>query len=519
MNKIINGDSTEVLKTLEVDSIDLVVTDPPYGYSFMGKDWDKAVPSVEIWKECLRVLKPGAFCFVMSAPRQDVLSQMIVRLGEAGFKIDFTSLYWTYASGFPKAMNIGKMVDKRAELNIDVTTDKEELGKWLKEKRGARTQKNIAKNFLSKTGGLTGCVSNWEKGTNLPTWDIWTKLKEILTLDSRYDHLIENRPNNFTEAEREVVGKNPNGFGRNTGSSLTHNLGAHPDLTAPSTDQAKALDGSYGGFQPKPAVEVIIVCMKPLSEKTYVDQAIKNGKGITWLDNARIPSQKGEYDIRHYTDEDCFINDKPKKSNFSIKPQPLGRFPANLLVSDDILNNGKVSKSTIDRNPIIRGTSKSLFTGDHVDRIQRGDSGGFSRFFSLDKWAEQLPFLVVAKASKREKNKGLDGFEDKVKYSDFGLAKRIEDGEETNERTNKEAISTKNHHPTVKPLKLMSYLITLGSQKGDVVLDPFCGSGTTCLAAKELGRNYIGIEREGEYVEIANARLNQLSIAKQGTLI
>ena len=99
---IINGEALEELKKLEDNSIDLVCTDPPYGYSFMGKDWDKAVPSVKIWQECLRVLKDGAFMLVMSAPRQDVLSQMIVRIGEAGFRTDFTSLYWTYASGFPR---------------------------------------------------------------------------------------------------------------------------------------------------------------------------------------------------------------------------------------------------------------------------------------------------------------------------------------------------------------------------------------------------------------------------------
>src|SRR5712691_9004314 len=79
-NKLYHGHALSVLKTIEENSLDCMITDPPYGYSFMGKDWDKAVPSVEIWKACLRVLKPGAFAFILSSPRQDVLSQMLVRL-------------------------------------------------------------------------------------------------------------------------------------------------------------------------------------------------------------------------------------------------------------------------------------------------------------------------------------------------------------------------------------------------------------------------------------------------------
>src|SRR3989304_1017524 len=125
MDEVIEGDCSEVLCGLEAESVDLVVTDPPYGYSFMGKDWDKAVPSVEIWRECLRVLKSGAFVFVMSSPRQDVLSQMIVRLGEAGFNMGFTSIYWAYASGFPKAINISKAVDKRLGMKRQIISEVE----------------------------------------------------------------------------------------------------------------------------------------------------------------------------------------------------------------------------------------------------------------------------------------------------------------------------------------------------------------------------------------------------------
>jgi site-specific DNA-methyltransferase (adenine-specific) len=106
LNKIVHGDCLQVMKTFPDSCIDLVATDPPYGYSLA--EWDKSVPSVEVWVECLRVLKPGAFAFVMSAPRQDVLLQMIKSLTDAGFRTDFTSLYWTYAQGMPKAFDVGK---------------------------------------------------------------------------------------------------------------------------------------------------------------------------------------------------------------------------------------------------------------------------------------------------------------------------------------------------------------------------------------------------------------------------
>jgi DNA modification methylase len=380
---LLHGDCLDQLKGLPDNSVDQIVTDPPYGYSFMGKDWDKAVPSVEIWQECLRVLKPGAFAFVMSAPRSDVLSRMIVRLEDAGFRVDFTPIYWTYASGFPKAMNIGKMVDKRAGAERPI------IGK--RTDRAASPVSNIRGGRLHAGGSEAGTFDN-------------------------------------------------------------------SNITATATPEAKALDGSYGGFQPKPAVEVIIVAMKPLSEKTYVDQALKSGKGITWLDDCRVPTRESterpSYGLNSYGGYGSLESSGGHNA---------GRFPANLLVSDDVL-------------------------ADH------------SRFFSLDSWADTLPFLAVPKASKGEKNEGLDDRES-VTVGD-GRPVPIDNAFQRGKT------ERKNSHPTVKPLKLMSYLITLGSRKGNTVLDPFLGSGTTALAAQQLGRRYIGIEREAEYIKIAEARLD-----------
>jgi DNA modification methylase len=487
LNTIINGDSLEKLKLLPNDSVDLVVTDPPYGYSFMGKNWDKAVPSVEIWKETLRVLKPGAFAFIMSAPRQDVLSQMIVRIGEAGFKTDFTSLYWTYASGFPKAMNIGKMVDKRNGRNEEQF---KALGNYLSEKI-IDSDSVCAK----KVAFSPALVRFWRIGERIPNKETYLKLKELYSLDSRFDELIERE-----EAEREIVGKKENQMsGWNTDGSTKF---VDRDITLAETPKAKALDGSYGGFQPKPAVEVIIVAMKPLSEKTYVDQALKNGKGITWLDDTRIPGQYKDPKPRQNKEQSIFSSPKILEVNTQ------GRFPANLLVSDDVLNDGRITKGT--DNPRHNSKDSDIY-GKYNPSTSYGfaDSGSYSRYFDLDKWANTLPFLITPKASKSEKNRGLEDIKETQVMGGGGTNSDVSSAYG--------AVKAKqsNSHPTVKPLKLMSYLITLGSREGDTILEPFAGSGTTCLAAKELKRNYIGIEREKEYCDICEARLENL----QPTLI
>jgi len=454
-NKIYCGKAEELLGEIDTNSVDLIVTDPPYGLSFMGKDWDKAIPKLEIWQDCYRVLKNGAFAFIMSSPRQDVLSRMMIRLEDAGFLINFTSLYWTYASGFPKAENISKMIDKR-------------MG-----------------------------------------------------------------------AEREVVGKNPNwrpsqehyswGDGQPTPQIVDKNI------TIPSTPESKALDGSYGGFQPKPAVEVIIVAMKPLSEKTFVEQALKNRKGITWLDDGRIPYESEEdkesatpQGTVSYTSESWGQQVGLKKDNQEHREaNPQGRFPANLLVSDDVLNDGEITNNWRPSKIIPKTHLESEFLFElQENAIKKGlqrnrysDSGSFSRYFDLDAWflenikklpkeiQKTFPFLIVPKAGKSEKNKGLEKCEEKMDCD------RNPDCYSADVAFNRSSNPKKNIHPTVKPLKLFHYLITLGSREEDIVLDPFIGSGTIALACQQLNRNFIGIEINPEYVEIANKRLSQRNIS------
>ena len=447
MNRqLINGDCLEELKKLDDNSVDLLCTDPPYGYGFMGKHWDtfKEKDSTKsqqvgwmspgmkkdtygmkeffepIWTECLRVLKPGALAFVMSAPRSDVQTIMSQTLRDAGFDISFTPIYWTYASGFPKAMNIGKMIDK-------------------------------------------------QKGV-----------------------------------EREVNGKNPN----DRESEALYELGFQGGkgdgniVGGAVSDEAKKLDGSYGGFQPKPAVEVVLVAMKPVEEKGLLAQAQKNGKAVSWFDDCRIPFEEGHEPSDNQSMPD--LRDVGKKSKEAIGIDKLsygqvenaerkeyeqnsdGRFPANMLVSDEVLDD-------------------------------------YSRYFSLDEWfsknlkslpepvQQTFPFMIVPKASKAEKNDGLDNFDTKqVTGGGGGVGDYIDDVNSASGKFGSEKAPSRNIHPTVKPLTLMNYLVVLGSRKGDVVLEPFAGSGTTALACVSQERDYIAIEREEEYYEIAKARLDKV---------
>jgi len=111
------GDCLDVLRTMEDASVDAVVTDPPYGLAFMGKRWDYDVPSEDIWRECLRVLKPGGHLLAFAGTRTQ--HQMAVRIEDAGFEIR-DMIAWVYGSGFPKSLDVSKAIDKAAGAEREV---------------------------------------------------------------------------------------------------------------------------------------------------------------------------------------------------------------------------------------------------------------------------------------------------------------------------------------------------------------------------------------------------------------
>lgn len=146
---ILHGDCLQMMAQLADNSADAVVTDPPYGLSFMGKRWDYDVPSVEIWAECLRVLKPGGHLLAFAGTRTQ--HRMAVRIEDAGFEIR-DMIAWVYGSGFPKSLDVSKAIDKAAGAEREVVGSYTVGGTAAKGKHKGRAA------AASDEGSASGCT-------------------------------------------------------------------------------------------------------------------------------------------------------------------------------------------------------------------------------------------------------------------------------------------------------------------------------------------------------------------------
>lgn len=397
--QIINGDCREVLKTLKTNSVDSIVTDPPYELGFMGKAWDSTgvAYQVEVWAECLRVLKAGGHLLAFGGSR--TYHRLACAIEDAGFQIR-DQIMWVYGSGFPKSLNISKAIDKAAGV------------------------------------------------------------------------------------EREVLGVLPSSRA-NAGTSgfmMTEKL-----ATAPATDEAKQWEG--WGTALKPAHEPIVMARKPL-EGTVAQTVLEHGTGGINIDGCRIGSGTGETKTVQYPDiRGNNYNNAEGTVEYQVISQ--GRFPANFIHdgSDEVLELFPRAKGGA--YPAKRGqaVNSPFASGQETEGGFRamGDDGSAARFF------------YCAKANKKDRNEGLDGFEERRpdERSVTGMGTFEEKG----------VAKQANHHPTVKPTDLMRYLCRLVTPPNGIVLDPFTGSGSTGKAAKLEGFSFIGIEQSAEYVGIATARI------------
>jgi DNA modification methylase len=489
------GDCIEILKTLPDNSVDSIVTDPPYGLSFMGKKWDYDVPSVEIWEECLRVLKPGGHLLSFGGPR--TYHRLASGIEDAGFEIR-DQIMWVFGSGFPKSHNIGKAIDKRKEwdkyevFSNSLKSKREELGL-------SKRQAFDKCGFEAETFG----GNSWYEDGRIPSTKDYELLKSGLELGNDFDTLFE-------EVEREFI-SNESNWGKE-GFTKVSGYGEWIKTKG---------NGDYEGWGTalKPAHEPICMARKPLSEKSIAENVMKHGTGGINIDGCRIEIGEGDRTSAGHRTCNIFETEKISGGNGSpdYETHEQGRFPANIIFDEEagqlLDQQSGVSKGAI-RKPTGNKEYNQVAYGKRgdVDTIRgHNDKGGASRFF------------YCPKAAKSDRDEGLDNFEEKAQRVTSGgtrdfnarcasCGKKFVGSKSTicdcdNPITDNQVFKKKNNHPTVKPTDLMRYLINLVTPPNGTILDPFMGSGSTGKAAVRCGLNFIGIEKEQEYMDIASARI------------
>jgi site-specific DNA-methyltransferase (adenine-specific) len=480
-----------------------VVTDPPYELGFMGKAWDGSgvAYDVDLWAEVLRVLKPGGHLCAFGGTR--TYHRMACAIEDAGFEIR-DSLHWVYGSGFPKSLDVSKAIDKAGGVS---PADQAAVLRNARERAGL-TREEVAE----AVGATVSSVRDWEEGRARTSGG---PVEYLVPCDSYRTNLADLL--GYTADERRVTGGTADRRGDGTGYSLGHS----GTLTeGGNTNGAKQWSG--WGTALKPAHEPIVVARKPL-DGTVAANVLTHGTGALNIDGTRVGSTDGF--------EKAW--DKPVRTNIGAVPQNYGigvgdgerhtvdlsankptggRWPANVIFDTEagalLDEQSGVSKDgvAIQRN----GGGQSIWGADNRIGSRAdagyGGQGGASRFFTAINWEPEIdvPFRYVPKPSKRERNAGLEHLPEQHVRRHSGGEYAHNSGSTS---SSKNGATLSNHHPTVKPLALMRWLVKLVTPPGGTVLEPFAGSGTTLMACVMEGFNGIGIELTDEYLPIIRGRV------------
>lgn len=394
------GSMLDMEQVVYPESVDAIITDPPYELGFMGKTWDSTGVAFnkDTWSKCLNALKPGGYLLAFGGTR--TFHRIACAIEDAGFEIRDT-IMWLYGSGFPKSMNIGLAIDKKNGIESIDTGEK------------IKSAKDITR----------------KKATN--EWEGW-------------------------------------------GTAL------------------------------KPSYEPIIVARKPF-KGSLVDNVMQYRVGGLNIEECRVGN---EVISIHNTPVGTFAGGEYNRgSDTDNYRESTGRFPANTILTYDETDYEEVCSGF----PYTKGTGEKRkrkgqdstcygkYNAKDTDNSCWGDEGSASRYF------------YCAKASKKDRDEGLEDFEEKRKSGygyDLGYM-NVGEGMFKERQTLK-----KNIHPTVKPTELMQYLVRLVAPKGAVIMDCFNGSGSTGKAVmyenaeRNAGYKYIGIEMTEEYLPISAARID-----------
>lgn len=460
---LIHGDSLEVLPTFESDSVDAIVSDPPYGLGFMGKTWDQSVPCQRMASELLRVLKPGGHALLFGGTR--TYHRLAVALEDAEFEIR-DCLSWLYGTGFPKSLDVAKAID---QARIE---DEGAVRAVCRSVRAAMERAGLTSKVIADRLGYHSRLidhfaardtdSQPEIASSARWLELVAILPELASLSPEVDRL-NARKGDYGETWKsaEVIGEHA---GRLAGLAGERFNALDRTIREPS-DAARQWRG--WGTALKPAWEPILMARKPLIG-TVAANVLEHGTGGINVDACRIGTSD------------------PKT----------GRWPANVVLDEEAaaeLDAQAGERKSGSRKPGSYGEMGYQGAGSWNMPEVTGDSGGASRFF------------YVAKPSRAERDRGCDA----LPVRSGGEATDRDDGAPGTQSPRAGAGRTggaRNVHPTVKPAALIRWLLQMVTPPGGVVLDPYCGSGTIYVAAEGLDLSVVGIERDPDYVEIALAR-------------
>lgn len=533
---VVHADCLEAMRKMPDNCVDAVVTDPPYGLNFMGKNWDHGVPGVEFWKEALRIAKPGAHLLSFGGTR--TFHRIACAIEDAGWEIR-DCIMWVYGSGFPKSMDISKAIDKKLgakraerggfgdhegtvdfgmknrcpkcgkpyfsanpctcprEDKVAITEEAKKWSGWGTCLKPAYEPVIMARKPLEGTvvdnvlkygtGGINvdECRVPYEEGGSAATNPLVRELNgcknnhgadkgsswRITGEEGKVGHAnLQGRfpANVIHDGSDEVVELFPDNV---KGGTWNNTKGArHFENNGKPTEYTnKGSDNSVGSaarffYTIKPECEPVIMARKPL-EGTVADNVMKYGVGGINIDECRVPTDEvitTHLNSKEAQDNRTIYGKYSELETHQNPGQKLGRFPAN------IIHDG--SDEVVEMFPDSTGANSSVKAGIKQNSMFSSNGTTLAYEKREETSTNAARFFYCAKASKSEKGKD-------------------------------------NPHPTVKPLELMKYLIKMVAPKGALVLDPFMGSGSTGVAAVQIDRRFLGIEKEEEYFNYAKKRI------------
>lgn len=479
------GNCLDTLKTLEDNSIDSIVTDPPYGLSFMSKKWDYDVPSVEIWKECLRVLKPGGHLLSFGGTR--TYHRLVVNIEDAGFEIR-DCIQWLYGSGFPKSTDVSKRIDKEAGAEREV------LG--------------VAGKSGSIRNAMAGDFAGGEYMATTPAtyeakqWKGWgTALKP-----ANEPICVARKPleKGLTVAENVLkYGTGAINIDASRIEASDHDYMRTDDTTITSSNILN-IPGQIarGGGHPQGRWPANIILDEVAAEMLDEQSGDTVSRFFYVAKASKSERNKNCGEILTWENVDQNLQDLMVELNLQVKDISVDMIPE--------LNDTKWNTVLSGRNLTALYQRDLMYTILTVTKLITELK---TSNYSLNSTTKENILVAIRTLAENGSNlvenaENIKKLKMPITHASTELVLGVVSVVLLTLQKIKELAKKGNVHSTVKPTKLMEYLIKLVTPPNGTVLDPFMGSGSTGVACKE-DFNFIGCEMDESYIEIARKRINE----------